>query len=278
MVGSNLANTSRRNISGYGRAFKTRRCLLPKNAGTLVKKYYSCSSTNHYDCCTNRFSKDGIFEGFERYRDGENLINDLWSIWSTDDSPIKVSSKRSRSGYNSGLIDASLPGNNQDALLSLGNKTSGKWGLQYWMYIPKGKTCYSNIQGIVPINGGEWLAPMYFSDGPHMEEPNQLVMGTVETAEKTYNMVYPNDKWFKVVMNFDISGGIGSATWQLDIDAKNIIPKNTPLKTTRNATPSSLGGINFCGLPSCSENAEYFIDDIIFQPKFVPALPPNVEP
>ena len=64
------------------------------------------------------------------------------------------SDAQARSGAKSGYI----PGDGTtDAVLDLGNKIFGEWGLEFWMLVPNDKEGYFNLQGTVPIGSGEWV-------------------------------------------------------------------------------------------------------------------------
>jgi len=150
-----------------------------------------------------------------------------------------------------------------DAVLDLGNKIFGQWGLEFWMYIPAGKTAYYNLQGTVPIGSGEWIVGNIFfnQDGanPGGGSIDDSALGAVE-------FTYPEGQWFPVVMNFDISLGIAAATWQFNINGNDVLPAGTPFTNSNGDTASSLGGIDFFSIDT---NNELYIDDLCYGEGFI---------
>ena len=64
---------------------------------------------------------------------------------------IIVSDDFAASGTKSGFIG---PGQGpQDALLYLGNETTGDYTLRWNMYVPSGNEGYFNVQGTIPASG-----------------------------------------------------------------------------------------------------------------------------
>jgi len=92
-------------------------------------------------------------ENFEAYTVGamNNQNTTLWNTWSgtNTDTPIAVVNNNAYSGSQSGYVS-----NGTDALLLLGNKTTGSWVLKLDMYVPTNKEGYINVQGLINANGG----------------------------------------------------------------------------------------------------------------------------
>ena len=208
------------------------------------------------DC--NEFRED-----FESY--GTEINRDIWSTMLPHHRPIELGHDPTRGVRKKcGLIryNAAVelsPGT--DALLNLGNKTTGKWGLTFDMYIPANKGAYMNLQGKVPVNtsGGEWLVGgLYFGDGTGSEK------GRISyTSLGRIDFDYPNDQWFKMEMNFDISTGIDTATWQFNIDGVEVISAETILP--REAGYTSLGGVNFYSGYLLVNMPEYYVDNFCYK-------------
>ena len=198
-------------------------------------------------------------EDFESY--DTEINRDIWSSWDGNTNPIELGHDptggvRKKCGlirYNA-AVELS-PGT--DALLNLGNKTTGKWGLTFDMYIPANKTAYMNLQGKVPVdlNAPEWLVGnIYFGYG-------NVKKGLIDaTSLGSIDFDYPEDKWFKMEMNFDISPGIDNATWQFNIDGVEVIPAGTILPNRAGYT--SLGGVNFLARDG---NIEYYVDNFCYK-------------
>ena len=52
----------------------------------------------------------------------------------------------------------------QDAVLNLGNKSTGIWTVEFKLLIPGDSTGYYNFQEVTPINGGAWALNFFFND------------------------------------------------------------------------------------------------------------------
>ena len=158
-----------------------------------------------------------------------------------------------------------------DNLLDLGNRTEGEWGLEFYMYVPLNKEGYFNIQGEVPANAGEWVVGNFYFN---QDNTNPGVGVIDDTALGDVNFSFPHDEWFRIIMNFDLTGGISSSTWELLIDDIEIIPEVTPFTNEAGVIPTSLGGIN---LNSISSNTEYYFDGFKFEDSFIIVLVKGTE-
>lgn len=199
--------------------------------------------------------------------DGQPLSGGIWTWWGCGGGAgcaIMCSSAHAHTGEWSGLI----PGDGTtDAVLDLGNKIFGEWGLEFWMYIPSNKVGYFNLQGTVPIGAGEWIVGNFFFNQDNVNPGVGLIDDTA-LGEVYFN--FPHDEWFKIVMNVDISTGIGTATWQLYVKGIEVIPAWTPFTDGSGTYPTSLGGMD---LFSISTDNEYYLDDFYYTNQFINPLP-----
>ncbi len=150
-----------------------------------------------------------------------------------------------------------------DAILDLGNRIFGEWGLEFWMFIPSDREGYFNLQGTVPIGSGEWIVGNIFFNQDLLNPGVGLID---DTALGEVYFDFPHDEWFRILMNVDISGGIGVATWEFNVDYTEVIPAGTPFTDGAGTYPTSLGGIDFFSL---SADTEYYIDDIYYTDYFI---------
>ena len=170
------------------------------------------------------------------------------------------SSAEAHTGNQSGFI----PGDGTtDAVLDLGNKIFGEWGLEFWLLIPNDKEAYMNLQGTVPIGAGEWaVGNIFFNQDlltPGMGQIDDTALGAVD-----FN--FPQGQWFKVIMNWDISAGISAATWQFNVAGVDVLPAGTAYTNSAGTSPSSVGGIDFF---SISTNHQLYIDDLCYGEGFI---------
>jgi hypothetical protein len=157
-----------------------------------------------------------------------------------------------------GTQSMTVGGDGVDPVLDLGNKIFGTWYLTHQMYVPTGKVAYMNIQGQTPIGSGEWVIGNWFFN----QDGANPGVGTIDnSALGAVNFDYPEDQWFEVQVNVDISLGIALATIHIMVDGVDVLPVGTPFTDSAGTTATSLGGINIYSIGP--ENEVYF-DDYVY--------------
>ncbi len=206
-----------------------------------------------------------IIEGFEDYPCDTRVYQETgwWSGWDCGGAcAIWVDCSIAHSGTHSGLVTPYVSDDDYvDAILSMGNKIFGQWILGFWMYVPAGKEAYFNLQGITPVDTGNWIIGNIFfnKDGANPGDA-YIDWSTSDTSDDTH-FTYPEDQWFRVIFNFDITTGINAATFAMYIDDNQVVDPGTPLADGNGTYPPGLGGMEFF---SISANNTYYIDDIFF--------------
>ncbi|MFT4696995.1 MAG: hypothetical protein ACI9SJ_000111 [Flavobacteriaceae bacterium] len=199
-----------------------------------------------------------IEDDFESYTLEQPINEAHWTDWGCGGGAgcaIMSTDAQARSGSKSGLIPND---GTTDAVLDLGNKIFGVWGLSFWMYVPSGAEAYWNLQGEVPIGAGEWIVGnIHFNQD--LATPG---VGLIDnSALGAINFDFPHDQWFNVIMYWDISSGISTATWLMYVNFTEVIPEGTAFTDSAGTSPTSLGGIDFF---SITTNNEYYIDDVYY--------------
>ncbi|MBT0608266.1 T9SS type A sorting domain-containing protein [Aequorivita echinoideorum] len=208
-----------------------------------------------------------INDDLESYSLGP-VHEDHWSSWSGDAGAedLIIQTAFANSGTQSGVIGpGDVPnGGPQDALLLLGNRTSGTYYLRFQMYIPAGKSGYFNFQGTTTANGGAGTSTTTGNQGI-FNSPNLVfnnaqsasgapglggAYGNIDDADPIYTWTYPEDQWFPVDITFNVDAGL----WTMTV-AGDEIPSQ--LFDDENV----LGGIDFFAI---DPNNEYYIDDVLF--------------
>jgi hypothetical protein len=178
----------------------------------------------------------------ESYTDGSPIFENHWTDWGCGGGAgcaIMSSSAQAEGGSLSGYIPDDTT---TDAVLDLGSKIFGSWGIEFYMYVPTGQEAYMNLQGVVPIGAGEWAVGNIFFN-QDAANPN---VGLIDDAVGApINFDFPHDEWFRVVMNWNIESGISLATWSASVDNAVIIPEGTPYTSADGTSPTSLGGFDF---------------------------------
>lgn len=198
-------------------------------------------------------------DDMESYTVGEPIEEGHWTDWGCGGGAgcaLMSESGSHGGGEKSGFIPSD---NTTGAVLDLGNKTSGVWKLDFYMFIPQDKEAYFNLQGTVPIvEPGEFIVGNIFLNW------NLLDPGVGLISDSALGAVYfnfPHGQWFRVYMRFDISNGISLATWEMYVAGEEVIPAGTALTNLAGTVPASLGGVNFY---SISTNNFLLLDDFIF--------------
>ncbi|QAA80986.1 T9SS type A sorting domain-containing protein [Aequorivita sp. H23M31] len=204
-------------------------------------------------------------DNFDSYNEGPiSTQNPNWRTWSGTPAPGEdafVQSEYSRSPDNSLWIDDS--GIMDPIFLIPSAPTSGMYTVQWYSYIPAGKSGYFNMQAKLTAPGQDWNQNLmggnvYFNcfddatgNGGDMNGQGG-VAGTIDCSAFEAVFFYPEDEWFKVTCLYDLD----AETWAMYI--------NDTLQFQ--GYPFEFGAYNFeelAGLDfySASSNNEMYIDD-----------------
>jgi len=129
-------------------------------------------------------------DDFESYVVGDYISEqnpDFWATWSGNpggDEDGIISDAQAYAGSNSLLIEQA-PGAT-DVILKLGDKVSGSYQVNWYMYVPSGGNAYYNFQK-TEIPGSEWACDMFFyDDGTGEFQIDQVVLTTFNFAPDTW--------------------------------------------------------------------------------------------
>ena len=198
-----------------------------------------------------------LTDDMESYTDGSLIFQDHWTDWNgTGDHALISSSTQAYEGSLSGYIP---PNGTTDAILNLGNKTTGNWGLSFMMFVPSNREAQMNIQGVVPVSSGDWTVGNIFFNKDN-NSPNTGYI-TYQSSNSSYWSFFnfPHDEWFEVVFNININNN-----WQVLINRHVEVDWTEYGKWVADGQfeySNKLGGINFF---SGSTICEYWIDNISF--------------
>jgi len=152
------------------------------------------------------------------------------------------------SGSQSGFI-----GDNgvQDAMLLLGNQTSGTYTLSWYMYIPGGKTGYYNVQEDEDTgsSNGIWAINVHFNED-NGSPGTGVVQDDLNPPTTVATFSYPENFWFQLTHEVNVDDD----TVRMYIDGSLIY--DGPFYSGGN-----LGGIDFFSIDA---NTQYYIDDVLF--------------
>ena len=223
--------------------------LTFKNKNIMKKNYFLLAILSFVMVTMNAQWVDNI----EEYATGNAVDGENFVEWGPGAGYGTSSNVYAFDGTQSMLVG----GDGVDPVVDLGNKIFGTWYFSFQMYVPSDKEAYMNVQGTVPIAGGEWvIGDWYFNQG--LLSPN---VGTIsDTALGLVEFDFPHDEWFKVELNVDISLGIALATVEIKVNGSDVVPAGTAFTNSGGTTATALGGIN---IYSVGPNMEAYFDDFI---------------
>lgn len=197
--------------------------------------------------------KQSLYEDdFEYYSAGDFLAVEnptWWTTWSNQPGSaedVPVSGDVAYSGSKSIIIQ-----NSTDAVLKLGDKTSGYYEINFWCYLPTGYGGYYNIQHF-EAPGIEWAYQVYFGENGSA----QLDAG-IESAA-TFN--YPKDQWFLIENTIDIDND-----WTvLKVNGNTIYEWPFHYQPYVTTGTTQLGSMNIFAGGFPAETPKYYIDNISY--------------
>lgn len=198
-----------------------------------------------------------LADDMEAYTEGSKIFQGHWTDWNGSGThALYASSTHANSGILSGYIP---PDGTTDAILDLGNKVGGQWGVKFMMYVPSNKEAQMYIQGEIPVNSGIWTVGNIFFNKDNNSPGTGYVNYQSSSSSYWSFFNFPHDQWFEVIFNIHLNNN-----WQLLINGNVEIDWTEYgrwVEAGQFEYSNLLGGINFF---SSSSNCEYWIDDIDF--------------
>lgn len=150
--------------------------------------------------------------------------------------------------------------NSTDLILKLGNKVTGKYDLNWWMYVETGKAGYYNLQHF-QSPGTEYACEIYFkADGS-----GYLLAGSTTQ----YPFTYPKAAWFEVKHYIDLDADL------ITLWINGLLVKTWPFHYQAGALTGTnqLGGVDFYAGGPAGETPKYNFDDLYFAQVGAPTDP-----
>jgi hypothetical protein len=205
------------------------------------------------------------YNEFDEYTIGEYIAvvdPDWWTTWSNTPGTAEdalIVNEQSFSPENSIKVDGT-----SDLVFKMGNKTSGKYILDFKYYVPATFGAYYNLQHY-ESPGVEWALEVYFAvDGS----------GSVNAGgEAAATFTYDHDEWLEISNVVDLD-----ADWaELYINGALIYEWQFSLQATGEPGMLQLGGANFYAGAFTGETPTYFFDDLAYIALVQPALGPIID-
>ncbi len=188
-------------------------------------------------------------DDFETYTTGQYVAldgdQDWWTTWTN--SPGGSEDAEIKDNYSASATHSALLEDGTDLILKLGNKTSGKYQVNFKYYVPTDSAGYFNIQRFEEP-GIEWAFEVYFA----ITGDGFMKLDGEQTGFFTYN----HDEWIQIENIIDLSidsaylyvNGALVNTWQYTIGGGTL----------------QLGGVDFyAGAPENEEDfSKVYLDDV----------------
>ncbi|MDZ7741634.1 MAG: hypothetical protein U5Q03_07765 [Bacteroidota bacterium] len=191
-------------------------------------------------------------DDFDSYTVGGYLAEQApeWTTWSgtpgSDEDGV-ISDAQAMSASNSVLVEDIT-----DLVLPLGNKTSGRYEISFYYYVPSGFGGYYNIQHFEQP-GIEWALECYFDD----DGTGYIHAGGENAATFNYTM----DSWVEVVNIVDLSNDNA----ELYIEGNFIHSWQFSLQSDGTPGELQLGGMNHYAGATTGMTAMYYFDDYNYE-------------
>ena len=188
-----------------------------------------------------------LAEDFEGYTVGEQLVEqavaqglDYWTTWSN--SPGSAEDPYISSEYAHGGTKSVVCQGTNDFVMLFGDKTSGKYSVDFYLYIPSGKVGYYNILQAFAGSNSTWGLEIYYNPGGIAE-----VTADGTTGVAVFNYSY--DTWIYMENIVDLNNdqatlkadGVEILTWQWSVGASgggiNQLSAMDIYAATNNGTP-----------------------------------------
>lgn len=207
------------------------------------------------------------YNEFDEYTPGDYIAvvdPEWWTTWSNAPGTAEdalIVNEQSSSPENSIKVDGT-----SDLVFKMGNKTSGKYVLDFEYYVPSGFGAYYNIQHY-ESPGVEWALEVYFkTDGSGF-----MNAGGENAATFTYN----HDEWIDITNVIDLD-----TDWaQVYFDGELMYEWQFSLQATGEPGMLQLGAANFYAgvVTGSGETPTYYLDDLAFVSLVQPALGPIID-
>jgi len=199
------------------------------------------------------FAQTTLYEdGFDDMTAGEYFVEnqdaEWWKTWSdtpgTDEDAF-VSDEQSASPSNSVEMEGI-----SDLLFLCGNKTSGKYQIDFKYYIVAGFGGYFNIQHF-EVPGTEWAMEVYFGAA----ESGYLTVGGTD-----YGFDFNAEEWIEISNIIDLDNDLA----QLYINDVMIHEWPFHYQASETTGTNQLGGVNIFAGAITGETPHYYFDDVTF--------------
>ena len=208
-------------------------------------------------------SQQVVNEDFESYDAGTYIATEVPSMWATwGDGPLGglISEEQAHGGTKS--MKAYKGSTDTDVILNMNDQTTGRYRIEFYMYIPSGHTGYYNILQDYNVSDSKWGIQLTFNDDTVKIDANghqYTHLYTPDSWIKIQHFVNLDHDWVDFYMNDEL---ITSYQWSKGVNGAGGVNK--------------LDAINFYSHTVNNQSGLYYIDDIIIEQVPAPAAPTNL--
>ena len=205
-------------------------------------------------------------ENFDSYTAGSKVAQSsssgIWTTWSNSpggSEDADVSSTHSVSPSNSAYIQ-----NDNDLVLLFNDKTSGRYKIDFQMYIENGAMGYFNLLQDFAGSNSEWGMQITFNG----TGVTKVDAGGDSITGFNYNF----DQWYPVTFIVDIDDDFAT----MFFDGNEVVSWKWSGGSFGSGTVNKLDAADFYGLSQNGYNSGMYIDDINFEQVTAPDAPINL--
>ena len=208
-------------------------------------------------------SQQVVNENFESYDAGSYMSTvaaPQWEMWGSGVLGGLVSEEQAHNGTKS--MKSYINGSTEtDVIFNMNDLTTGRYRIEFYMYVPTGHTGYYNILQDFNGSNSKWGIQLTFNDGTV----------TVDANQSQYTHSYTADSWTKIQHFVD-----------LDNDWVDFYLNDELVISYRWSRGTNAGGVNkldaidFYSHTANNQAGLYYIDDLVIEQVPAPAAPTNL--
>ena len=209
-------------------------------------------------------SQQVVNENFESYDAGSYMSTvaaPQWEMWGTGVLGGLVSEEQSHNGTKS--MKAYINGNTEtDVILNMNDLTTGRYRVEFYMYVPANQTGYYNILQDFNGQNSQWGIQLTFNGGTI----------TIDANGSQYTHPYTPDSWTKIQHFVDLDND-----WiDFYLNDEVVLSYQWSKGTNGDGTTCKLDAIDFYSHTANNQAGLYYIDDLVIEQVPAPAAPTNL--
>lgn len=208
-------------------------------------------------------SQQVVNENFESYDAGSYMSTvaaPQWERWGNDVLGGLVSEEQAHNGTKS--MKSYINGSTEtDVVLNMNDLTTGRYRIEFYMYVPASHTGYYNILQDFNGQNSKWGIQLTFNDGTV----------TVDANQSQYTHSYTADSWTKIQHFVDLDND-----WVDFYLNDELVISYQWSRGTNAGGVNKLDAIDFYSHTANNQAGLYYIDDLVIEQVPAPAAPTNL--